>query len=158
MAHVKPQAATKFLSHAGENVSHKSRKPAQVKAFSFKYSVPLESMLSTADYMLNSKKNHQQHHIKWTWCCSFMTTMMRCALSTPHHSYREWTTSCQMCLGLQTWRLYCYPIFLDLGLLFHELYVSSANWRTEELQFLGHAMDIRVINEIHCCDKKSCCC
>jgi len=131
MGHVKPQAATKFLSHAGENVSRKSRKPAQVKAFSFKYyqqvtklitingySVPLESMLSTADYMLNSKKNHQQHHIKWTWCCSFMTTMMWCALSTPHHSYREWTTSCQMCLGLQTWRLYCYPIFLDLGYYF----------------------------------------
>jgi len=32
----KPQAATKFLSHAGENVSRKSRKPAQLKAFSFK--------------------------------------------------------------------------------------------------------------------------
>jgi len=31
----KPQAATKFLSHAGENVSHKWRKPAQLKAFSF---------------------------------------------------------------------------------------------------------------------------
>jgi len=33
----KPQAATKFLSHAGENVSHTSRKPARLKAFSFKY-------------------------------------------------------------------------------------------------------------------------
>jgi len=32
----KPQAATKFLSHAGENVSRKSRKPAQLKAISFK--------------------------------------------------------------------------------------------------------------------------
>jgi len=32
----KPQAATKFLSHAIENVSRKSRKPAQLKAFSFK--------------------------------------------------------------------------------------------------------------------------
>jgi len=31
------QAATKFLSHAGENVSRKTRKPAQLKAFSFKY-------------------------------------------------------------------------------------------------------------------------
>jgi len=31
----KPQAATKFLSHAGENVSHKSGKPTQLKAFSF---------------------------------------------------------------------------------------------------------------------------
>jgi len=31
----KPQAATKFLSHAGDNVSRKSRKPAQLKAFSF---------------------------------------------------------------------------------------------------------------------------
>jgi len=31
----KPQATTKFLSHAGENVSRKSRKPAQLKAFSF---------------------------------------------------------------------------------------------------------------------------
>ena len=35
MERAKPQAATKFLSHAGENVSHKSRKPAQLKAFSF---------------------------------------------------------------------------------------------------------------------------
>jgi len=33
----KPQAATKFLSHAGENVSRKTRKPAQLKAFSVKY-------------------------------------------------------------------------------------------------------------------------
>jgi len=32
----KPQAATKFLSHAGKNVSRKSRKPSQLKAFSFK--------------------------------------------------------------------------------------------------------------------------
>jgi len=32
----KPQAATKFLSHASENDSCKSRKPAQFKAFSFK--------------------------------------------------------------------------------------------------------------------------
>jgi len=39
----KPQAATKFLSHAGENVSHKSRKPAQLKGFSF------------ADYQLITK-------------------------------------------------------------------------------------------------------
>jgi len=124
----KPQAATKFLSHAGENVSRKSRKPAQLKAFSFKdyrlvtklisimdnifvytafciyyltpffcfdYPIlsqmtkiyladspgsvpPVESMFSTAGYMLN-QKDHQWHHIKWTWCCSFMTTMMWCA-------------------------------------------------------------------------------
>jgi len=33
----KPQATTKFLSHAGKNVSRKTRKPAQLKAFSFKY-------------------------------------------------------------------------------------------------------------------------
>jgi len=33
--HVKLQAATKFLSHAGENLSRKSRKPAQLKALSF---------------------------------------------------------------------------------------------------------------------------
>jgi len=33
----KPQAATKFLSHAGENVSRKSRKPVRPKAFSFQY-------------------------------------------------------------------------------------------------------------------------
>jgi len=32
----KPQAATKFISHAGENVSPKSRKLAQLKAFSLK--------------------------------------------------------------------------------------------------------------------------
>ena len=31
----KPQAVTKFLSHAGKNVSCKSRKPVQLKAFSF---------------------------------------------------------------------------------------------------------------------------
>ena len=36
MERAKPQAATKFLSRAGENVSCKSRKPAQLKAFSFK--------------------------------------------------------------------------------------------------------------------------
>jgi len=30
-----PQAATTFLSHAGENVSRKSRKLTQLKAFSF---------------------------------------------------------------------------------------------------------------------------
>jgi len=86
----KPQAATKFLSHAGENVSRKSRKPAQLKAFSFKdyqlitklisrpimdnilllnvilrtcirsdtdHSVPLESMFSTAGYILSSKRS-----------------------------------------------------------------------------------------------------
>jgi len=33
----KPQAATKFLSHAGENVSRKSRKLPRLKAFSLKY-------------------------------------------------------------------------------------------------------------------------
>jgi len=40
--------------------------------------------------------------------------------------------------------LTCLPTFLDL--LFHERYVSSANWRTEALQFFGHALDI------HWCD------
>jgi len=35
MERAKPQAATEFLSHAGVNVSRKSRKPAQLKAFSF---------------------------------------------------------------------------------------------------------------------------
>jgi len=29
----KPQADTKFLSHAGENLSRKSRNPVQLKAF-----------------------------------------------------------------------------------------------------------------------------
>ena len=37
MERAKPQAATKFLSHTGENVSRKTRKPAQLIAFSFKY-------------------------------------------------------------------------------------------------------------------------
>jgi len=32
--------------------------------------------------------------------------------------------------------LACSPTFLDL--LFHDLYDSSANWRTEALQFFGH--------------------
>jgi len=31
----KPQAATKIVSQAGKNVSRKTRKPAQLKAFSF---------------------------------------------------------------------------------------------------------------------------
>jgi len=31
----KPRAATKLVSHAGKNVSRKTRKPAQPKAFSF---------------------------------------------------------------------------------------------------------------------------
>jgi len=35
MERAKPQAATKFLSHAGKNVSRKTRKPAQLKAFFF---------------------------------------------------------------------------------------------------------------------------
>jgi len=35
MERAKPQAAEKFLSHAGENVSRKPRKPAQLTAFSF---------------------------------------------------------------------------------------------------------------------------
>jgi len=42
----KPQAATKFLSRAGENVSHKSRKPARLKAFSFKYCQLITTLLS----------------------------------------------------------------------------------------------------------------
>jgi len=33
----KPQAATKLVSQAGKNVSRKTRKPAQFKAFSFYY-------------------------------------------------------------------------------------------------------------------------
>jgi len=35
--YAKPQAAIKFLRHASENVSRKSRKPARLKVFSFKY-------------------------------------------------------------------------------------------------------------------------
>jgi len=35
MKRAKPQAATKLVSQAGENVSRKSRKLAQLKAFSF---------------------------------------------------------------------------------------------------------------------------
>jgi len=41
-------------------------------------SVPVESMFSTAGYMLDSK-DHQWHHIMWTQCCSLVTTMMWCA-------------------------------------------------------------------------------
>jgi len=42
----KPQAATKFLSLAGENVSRKSRKPAWLKAFSFKYYQLITELIS----------------------------------------------------------------------------------------------------------------
>jgi len=35
MERAKPQAATKLVSQAGINVSRKTRKPAQLKAFSF---------------------------------------------------------------------------------------------------------------------------
>jgi len=35
MERAKPQAAAKFVSQAGRNVSRKTRKPAQLKAFSF---------------------------------------------------------------------------------------------------------------------------
>jgi len=42
----KPQAATKFLSQAGENVSRKSRKPARLKAISFKYCQLITKLIS----------------------------------------------------------------------------------------------------------------
>jgi len=42
----KSQAATKFLSHAGENVSRKSCKPARLKAFSFKYYQLITKLIS----------------------------------------------------------------------------------------------------------------
>jgi len=35
MKRAKPQAATKLVNQAGKNVSRKTRKPAQLKAFSF---------------------------------------------------------------------------------------------------------------------------
>jgi len=31
------------------------------------------------------QKDHQWHHINWTWCCSFMTTIWCGVLSTPLH-------------------------------------------------------------------------
>jgi len=43
----KPQAATKFLSHAGENVSRELRKPAQLKAFSFRDYQLITKLIST---------------------------------------------------------------------------------------------------------------
>jgi len=49
----KPQAATKFLSHAGENVSLKTRKPARFKAFSFKYYQLITKLISiNGEYFL----------------------------------------------------------------------------------------------------------
>jgi len=45
----KPQAAIKFLSHAGENVSRKSRKPAQLKAFSIKDYQLITKLISIMD-------------------------------------------------------------------------------------------------------------
>jgi len=82
MERAKPQAATKLVSQAGKNVSRKTRKPAQLQAFSFQnYQYlatklvrlsnsfrdvqdspchqfrPVESMFSTAGNMLNSTKS-----------------------------------------------------------------------------------------------------
>jgi len=45
----KPQDATKFLSHAGENVIRKSRKPAQLKAFSYKDYQLITKLISIMD-------------------------------------------------------------------------------------------------------------
>jgi len=47
----KSQATTKFLSHAGENVSRKSRKPAQLKAYSL------------TDYQLITKYQYNGQYI-----------------------------------------------------------------------------------------------
>jgi len=49
----KPQAATKFLSHASKNVSHKSRKPAWLKAFSFKDYQLITKLISIMDSIDN---------------------------------------------------------------------------------------------------------
>jgi len=49
----KPQAATIFLSHAGKNVSHKSRKPAWLKAFSFKDYQLITKLISIMDNIDN---------------------------------------------------------------------------------------------------------
>jgi len=46
MERAKPQAATRFLSHAGKNVSRKSRKPVRRKAFSFKYYQLITKLIS----------------------------------------------------------------------------------------------------------------
>jgi len=43
------QAATKFLSHAGQNISRKSRKPAQLKAFSFTDYQLIAKLISVMD-------------------------------------------------------------------------------------------------------------
>jgi len=45
----KPQAATKFLNHADENVSRMSRKPARLKAFSFKDYQLITKLISIMD-------------------------------------------------------------------------------------------------------------
>jgi len=47
----KPQAATEFLSHAGEKVSRKSHKPAQLKAFSFTDYQLITKLISIMDNM-----------------------------------------------------------------------------------------------------------
>jgi len=50
----KPQAATKFLSHAGKNVSRKTLKPAQLKAFSFEYYQLITKLISiNGEYLYN---------------------------------------------------------------------------------------------------------
>jgi len=53
MERTKPQAATKFPSHAGENVSRKSRKPAQLKALSFTDYQLITKLISIMDNIVN---------------------------------------------------------------------------------------------------------
>jgi len=50
---IKPQAVTKFLSHAGENVSRKSLKPALLKAFSFTDYQLITKLISIMDNITN---------------------------------------------------------------------------------------------------------
>jgi len=85
----KPQAATKFLSHAGKNVSRKSRKPAQLKAFSFKdYQLitKLSSIMSIAsaatDHQIRllSKKQNMMIHQRLGWTDRHAMAIPRFAL------------------------------------------------------------------------------
>jgi len=48
--YAKPQAATKFLSHAGENVSRKSRKPAQLSLKLFPSNIIIKLISINGEY------------------------------------------------------------------------------------------------------------
>jgi len=56
----KPQAATKLVSQAGKNVSRKTRKPVQLKAFSFQnyqYNAKFDKINQSINQSINQDFN-----------------------------------------------------------------------------------------------------